>query len=453
MTAHPRYRELAEIVGGPHLLTDPEVTAGWCVDFTGRFRGSTPAVVRPGSTAEVAAVLAWCRANGVALVPQGGNTGLVGGSVPLAGELVVSLGRLAGGPTTDRAGGHVTAGAGTTIVALQQAAAAAGWAYGVDFAARDSATVGGSVATNAGGLRHLRHGDTRRQLVGVEAVLGTGEVVAHLAGLDKDNTGYHLPGLLCGSEGTLGVVTAATLRLVPPAPERVTALFGFTTFAEAVHAADELRRALPTLEALEVMLAPGVALVGERYELAMPIDPLPPVLLLVEAAGSLDPSTELASAAAGLRGVTDTVAATDARTRDRLWRYRELHTDAINHVATPHKLDVTLPQAVLASFVDELPALLAAHHPAATLWLFGHLGDGNLHVNLTGVAPDDEAVDDTVLRLVARYGGSISAEHGIGTAKRRWLHLARSEAELRTFRTLKAALDPDGICNPEVLLP
>jgi FAD/FMN-containing dehydrogenase len=449
----PDLGELAGIVGGPNLLTDPDVVAGFCVDFTGRFRGSSQAVIRPASTAEVAAVVSWCRDQGVAVVPQGGNTGLVGGGVPLAGEVVLSTGRLTSPIRVDDIGGHLTAAAGATIDAVQRAAAGAGWAYGVDFAARASATVGGSVATNAGGLHHLRHGDTRRQLLGIEAVLGTGEVVSHLTSLDKDNTGYDLAGLLCGSEGTLGVVTAATLRLVPPAPERVTALLGLDDLAGAVDAAGLLRRAVPGLEALEMMRREGVELVCARFDLPTPIDPLPPVLLLAEAAGSEDPSAVFAEAVESLAGVVGVSAAEDPHGRRRLWRYRELHTEAINRLGTPHKLDVTLPQPALADFAEQLPAVVRAAAPGAALWLFGHLGDGNLHVNLTGVDPDDDAVDDAVLRFVASFGGSISAEHGIGTAKRRWLHLNRSEAELRAFGAIKAALDPDSICNPGVLLP
>src|SRR6204780_3705462 len=209
--------ELGAAVGPTHVVVDPEVVASYGIDWTGRFRGHPSAVVRPGDGAEVAAVVAVCKEAGVALVPQGGNTGLVGGGVPLAGETVLSLRRLAGGPYADPLGGRLSIGAGTTIADVQAAAASAGWAYGVDLASRDSATIGGSIATNAGGLRVLRYGDTRAQVVGVEAVLGNGDVVSHMSGLTKDNTGYHLPSLLCGSEGTLDVVTAARL---PAAPQR-----------------------------------------------------------------------------------------------------------------------------------------------------------------------------------------------------------------------------------------
>lgn len=444
---------LAEVVGPSHVLTDPEVTAGYATDWTGRFRGSTAAVVRPGSTEEVAEVVRRCRRHGVALVPQGGNTGLVGGGVPLHGEVVLSLRRLDRLGEVDPVAGQVTAGAGAPVGEVRRAAAGAGWAYGVDFASRDSATVGGSVATNAGGLRVLRYGDTRAQVVGVEAVLGTGEVVSHLGGLVKDNTGYHLPSLLCGSEGTLGVVTAARLRLVPPAPRRVVALVAFDGVAAAVGAAGLLRREVAALSAAELMVADGLALVCRAAGLPPPFAGPHPAVLLVEAAGAADPLDELSAAVGSLGGVADVAVATDPPRVAALWRYREAHTEAVNALGAPHKLDVTLPAGALAAFVTRVPGVVAAVDPQARTWLWGHVGDGNVHVNVTGVAPDDDRVDDAVLRAVVASGGSISAEHGIGTAKRRWLPLVRSPAELGAFRAIKAALDPAGILNPHALLP
>ena len=254
-------QHLRDIVGSGHVVVDPEVMAPYAIDWTGRFTGHPAAVVRPGDRPEVAAVVALCKEAGVALVPQGGNTGLVGGSVPLAGEVVLSLRRLGGITDVDSLGGQLSVGAGTTVVEVQAAAAAAGWAYGVDLGSRDSATIGGTIATNAGGLQVLRHGPTRAQLVGFEAVLGTSDTVSHMGGLIKDNTGYDLGGLLCGSEGTLGVVTAARVRLVPPSPERVTSILAFSSTAAAVDAASLLRRSLPELQSLELFLQSGLDLV------------------------------------------------------------------------------------------------------------------------------------------------------------------------------------------------
>jgi FAD/FMN-containing dehydrogenase len=269
----------------------------------------------------------------------------------------------------------------------------------------------------------------------------------------KDNTGYHLPGLLCGSEGTLGVVTAARLRLVPRYDERVVALLAFDSVDVAMDAVAALRRALPSLEAAELFFDDGLALVCDAFALARPLA-IAPVYLLVECADHADPAPALAAAVDALTSSPHEVAvAVDTARRAELWRYREAHTDAINRIGAPHKLDVTLPPHALAPFVDEVRRRVAAVEPAAMTWLFGHAADGNLHVNVTGVDPGDDRIDDAVLALVVERGGSISAEHGIGTAKRAWLHLNRSAAELAAMRAIKHALDPNGILNPNVLLP
>ena len=454
-------RTLRPIVGDEHVLVDPDVLAAHIVDWTGAHRGSTPALVRPGSTEEVAEVVAACRRDRVALVPQGGNTGLVGGGVPLAGEVVLSTRRLLGITDVDVAAGQLTAGAGEALSAVQAAATRAGWRYGVDLAARDSATIGGTVATNAGGLRVLRHGTTRRQLLGVEAVVGTGDVVSRLHGLVKDNTGYDLAGLLCGSEGTLGVVTRARLALVPAAGSSVTSLIGLATVSDAVALVGHLRRAVPTLEAAELVLGDGARMVAEQTGVAPVLDPVPPVLVVVEAVGPPDPTDALAAALGSGPGVLDVAVATDAARAAALWHVREAHTESIARLGVPRKYDVTVPAPRLARFVEEVPDLVRGVDPDARVWIFGHLGDGNLHVNVTstptssrtgsaGVAPDPVA--DVVLGRVVADGGSVSAEHGIGTAKRGWLLRDRSAGDVAAMRAIKAALDPDGIMNPGVLL-
>ncbi len=443
---------LREVVGA-QVLVDPELVASYTADWTGRFRGHTAAVVFPASTEEAAGVVQVCRESGVAIVPQGGNTGLVGGGVPLHGEVVLNMGRLGGSEPVDRAGGQVTAGAGVTLAGIQEVAAESGWSYGVDFSSRASATTGGSVATNAGGIRVLRYGDTRAQLLGVEAVLGTGAVISHLAGLVKDNTGYDLSGLICGSEGTLAVVTRVRLRLVPPAPERAAALIALRNLDAALGTAAVLRRSLPQLEACEIIFTPGIDLVCSVFGLRRPFLRPSPVNLLIEVADRVDPTDILIEAIGSAEHVIDTIVATDSPRRAELWRYREELTAAINTLGPPHKLDVTLPTTSLAGFIDAVPDVVSTIEPTASTWLFGHVGDGNIHVNVTGLRTDDDRVDGAVFELVARLGGSISAEHGIGSAKRRWLHLSRSAAEQTAFRALKRALDPDGILNPHVLIP
>lgn len=444
--------DLRSTLGARSVVTDPEITASHGTDWTGRFVAPPPVVVRPSSAAEVEAVVAAGRAHGVALVAQGGNTGLVGGATPLDGEAVVDLRALDAVTDVDPLGGQLTAGAGVTIAAVQAAATAAGWAYGVDWAARDTATVGGSIATDAGGLRFVRHGGTRRQLLGVAAVFGSGLVVEHLPLVEKDNTGYDLGALLCGSEGTLGLVTSARLRLVAPPRPAATALVGFDRLDDAVAAASLLRRHVAGLEAVELVLRDGVALVRTVTGLAAPLAADPAVLLLVEVSDDRDPAAALVDAVAGLSGVVDAAVADGGPRRAQLWRYREEHTNAINTLGAPHKFDVTLPASELAGFVADAPALVQAVAPGARTWLFGHAADGNVHVNVTGLAADDETVAEAVLTEVAARGGSISAEHGIGRAKRSWLHLARSDGDRAAMASIRAALDPDGICNPHVLL-
>jgi FAD/FMN-containing dehydrogenase len=455
--------------------------------------GRTPAVLRPGDAGEVAELVALARSHGVVLVPQGGNTGLVGGGVPLAGEVVLSLGRLAAIGPVDRLAGQVTVGAGVTLGALQAAAAEAGWAFGVDLAARDSATVGGMIGTNAGGLHVLRYGTMRAQLVGVEAVLGTGGVVRRLSGLVKDNTGYDLAQLLCGSEGTLGIVTRARLRLVPPPGPLAVALLGLPSMAAVVALAAELRVRLPGVRALEAMTGDGLRRVADFLGVAVPTAPDAAAYLLVEAESpstdvdpalvlaktlahaadpeaadpetvdaatvdaaaesstpAADPALTLADALADAAG--DAAVATSVGDRDRLWRLREAQPEAAAALGVVHKLDVTLPTAELAGFCDDVAAAVARRWPAATTFVYGHVGDGNVHVNVVG-GPESDEIDDMVLEQVVDRGGSISAEHGIGVAKKRWLARDRSAAEIEAMRAVKRALDPDGILNPNVLLP
>jgi FAD/FMN-containing dehydrogenase len=446
---------LTDAVGARHVLTDPEVRAGYETDWTGRFTGAAAAVVRPGSTEEVAAVVRACGEHGAALVPQGGNTGLVGGSVPRGGEVVLSLTRLDALGDVDRATAQVTAGAGVTLAALHAHAAKAGLDPALDFGARDSATVGGAVACDAGGARALRHGTARQHVAGVEAVLADGTVVQRMSGLLKDNAGYDLPQLLVGSEGTLGVISAVRWRLVPRLPARVAALVGVESVERAAALLGDLRAGTPSLEAVEFFLQDGLDLVIERLE-DVSGSPLPqafPVYLLVECAAAEDPTPELAEAlgAAGLDEAA--VVADDTASRERLWRVREGHTEAIAAAGVPHKLDVGVPLARLGEFLERVPDVVEQAAPGARTILFGHLGDGNVHVNLLGPRPDDLAPDEAVLELVLELGGTISAEHGVGVAKAAWLARQRPAGELAAMRALKAALDPAGILNPGAVLP
>jgi FAD/FMN-containing dehydrogenase len=445
---------LGAIVGAEHVLVDADRRASFETDWTGRFHGAARAVVRPGDPAQVAAVLARCAEAGAAVVPQGGNTGLVGGSVPRGGEIVLSLQRVADVAIDDEQGEAVV-GAGAVLENVQTRARASGWDVGVDLSSRGSCTIGGMVATNAGGEHVLRYGPMLDQVLGVEAALADGTLVGRVPALRKDNTGYHWAGLLAGSEGTLAVLTRVHLRLVPRLTDRVTALLALDDLAAALHVGAQLRRALGSLVALEVAFADGIELVCELFDLVPPFAPAAPVVLLVECArqsGGTDPLVaELAIAVAAVPEIRDSAVATDEHMRDQFWRYREAHAEAINAQGIPHKLDVTLPFDRLPEFEAGVRELVVSVAPGARVILFGHIGDGNLHVNVLGPAPDDTEADDAVLDLVVALGGSISAEHGIGVAKRDALARSRPAAELAAMRAIKQALDPHGVLNPGVL--
>lgn len=455
--------QLAVAVGEAHVLTDPALRASYETDWTRRFHGSARCVVRPASTDEVADVVRVCARHGMPITVQGGNTGLVGGGVPAGGEVVLSTSRLADLGPVDAVSAQVTVGAGVTLANLQGHARAAGFDVGMDFAARDSATVGGMVATNAGGERVIAHGAMRAQVAGLEAVLPDGGVLTRLTGLRKDNTGYDLVGLLAGSEGTLAVVTRVRVQLVPLYPARAVALLGLPDVGSALSALGEVRRLLPDLAAAELFLADGLALVRAHLGLAAPMDAAAEAYLLVEVADRTDPTDRMLEAIGEIAetsdAVLDAVIATDAATRHRLWQYREAHTESINAAGVPVKLDVALPLGKLEEAVGRLPEAVREVAPDARTVLFGHVNEGNLHVNVLGVAEasgDDELaerVTDAVLRLVTSYGGSISAEHGIGRAKVGWLALARSQAEIEAMWRIKRAWDPDLILNPGVVLP
>jgi FAD/FMN-containing dehydrogenase len=376
-------------------------------------------------------------------VPQGGNTGLVGGAVPPDGAVVLLTARLRAVGELDPVAGQLTAGAGATLASVQAATRGSGWEVGVDLAARDSATIGGMVATNAGGANVLRHGPMRRQVAGIEAVLVDGSRISRLAGLAKDNTGYDLAGLLAGSEGTLALITAVRLQLVPSPPRRAVFIAALPSTSAAVALLVELRRSLPGMLAAELFHESGLQLVVEHTHLGHPFGGHEHgAYLLVE-------TSDAAEAVAGvLGGIDDVILAEDTTGRARLWQYRERHTETINAVGIPHKLDVALPLARIAEFEERCGTLVADR---ARLILYGHLGDGNLHVNLIGPAPDDDSLDDAVLRLVIELGGSISAEHGIGRAKAHLLPLDRGAGDLAAMRRVKHALDPNGILNPGVL--
>jgi FAD/FMN-containing dehydrogenase len=346
----------------------------------------------------------------------------------------------------------MTVGAGVTLAVAQERARAVGWDVGIDLGARDSATIGGLVAANAGGINVLRYGSMRRQVLGIEAVMADGRVLRRLPGMPKDNTGYDLASLLAGSEGTLAVITSVRLRLVPQLRYRAVCVAGFADAAAAVHAAAQLRRRLASVMALELFTDVGLELVMRHAGAAPPFSPRTPVYLLVECADDIaDPTDALIEAVEALGVGESASVAVDAAGRHRLWQLRERHTEAINVEGVPHKLDVSVPMARYAELVEGAPVAVASVAPSAITISYGHVADGNVHVNILGPAPDDETADAAVLELVLGLGGSVSAEHGIGVAKVDWLVRDRGEATVAAMRAIKHAWDPGGILNPGVL--
>ena len=436
---------LRAIVGDAHVLTDADVRATYETDWLQQWHGTTPAVVRPGSVEEVSAVLRACAAGGVAVVPQGGNTGLVGGSVPRDGAVLLSMQRFTSLGEVDVLSGQVTAGAGVTIEALQQHARAAGLDFAVDWGARASATVGGAVSTNAGGSRVVRFGTMRSQVLGLQAVMADGSIVSQLSGLAKETAGPHLPSLLVGSEGTLAVVTAARLRLVPWYRETAAALIACDSLVHAISLLPRLR-ALPSLDAVELLMPDALAIACAYLEMKPPIDPSSAgAFVMVDCAGHADPSDDLLGLLAGEQGVL----ATGAQ-RDLLFHIRDHVTIAIGALGVPLKLDVAVP----VQHLDRLMRRIVAAVPGgARLIVFGHLAEGNVHVNVVGAGDAAPSVREAVLQAAIDLGGTISAEHGIGVAKADWLERLKGPAAYSALRSIKTALDPTNLLNPGVLFP
>ncbi len=459
---------LAGIVGDAHVLSAPAEVDAYVTDWRGRYRGTALAVVKPGTTGEVAAVVGACADAGTPIVPQGGNTGLCGGATPheRGDEIVVSLARMNRVRGLDAANATITVESGVPLAAVQQAAAAADLQFPLSLASEGSCTIGGNLSTNAGGTAVLRYGNTRDLTLGIEVVLADGRVWSALRGLRKDNTGYDLKQLFIGAEGTLGIVTAAVLKLFPPPRLRITALAAVAAADGAVALLRRLQVALgDRLTGFELMS--GVALALSRKHHAGR-DPLPghPWYALVQADDSapdapLSAAVEAALAAAVAADVaTDAVVAQSGAEARELWALRENISEAQRREGPNIKHDISLPVSAIPAFMDECGAALQAAFPGSRLIVFGHLGDGNLHYNLS--APEGETARDFIAHaeranrivhdLVAGHGGSFSAEHGVGQLKRADLVRYKTPVELQMMRAVKAALDPHGLMNPGKIL-
>jgi len=457
------------IVGAGNVLTGDNL-GQWEVDWRKRWHGKALAVVRPGSTAEVAQVVKLCAEHGTSIVPQGGNTGLVGGSVPDASgkQLVLSLARLDRVRGIDAANMTMTVEAGCVLQNAQQAAAGAGLLLALSLGAEGSCTIGGNLATNAGGTQVLRYGNAREQCLGLEVVTAAGEIWDGLTGLRKDNTGYDLRDLMIGSEGTLGIITAATMKLQPRPAAVLTALATLPTLEAAILLLSLARSTLgPGLSGFEVMNRFSLDLVRKRFPaLRQPLPPAPWTVLLEQS----DAESEAHGAAAleallekalerGL--IDDTAIATSIEQANAMWHLRESITLAQAEEGPNIKHDISLPASAIGDFVDATDAALARALPGIRLVNFGHLGDGNLHYNVQCREGEDAQAflrhEDEVNRIVydaveARCG-SVSAEHGIGRLKLDEMSARKSSVALAMMRAIKRALDPAELLNPGRVLP
>jgi FAD/FMN-containing dehydrogenase len=457
--------DLRGAVGAAHVLIDGDLS-GYEVDWRKRYRGRALAVVRPGSTAEVAAVVRACAAQGTPIVAQGGNTGLVGASIPdVSGrQVLLSLTRMNRVREIDAANLAMTVDAGCVLQAVQEAAAARGLLFPLSLAAEGSCTIGGNLATNAGGTQVLRYGNTRELCLGLEVVTASGELWDGLTGLRKDNTGYDLRDLFIGSEGTLGIITGATLKLHPQPTAVTTALASLATLDAAVQLLQLAQARLGAgLTGFEVMGRYALGLVRTHMpQLAQPLPPAEWTVLLEQSDNEGEAHAqalfEALLEAALERGLIDDAAvASSLEQSNAMWHLRESVPMAQAQEGANIKHDIALPVSAIADFVATTDAALLRGFPGVRLVNFGHLGDGNLHYNVQ--APEgadaaaflrdhEQAVNTLVYDAVGRFAGSISAEHGVGALKRDELAQRKSPVALGMMRAIKQALDPHGLLNP-----
>jgi FAD/FMN-containing dehydrogenase len=442
---------LADIVGAANVLTAPEDTKPYFTDWRRQYTAPAECVVRPAATAEVARVIALCTREGVAVVPQGGNTGLVGGSVPTGAqrEIVLALGRMNRIRALDVLNDTVTVEAGCVLAAVQRAAEEAGRLFPLSLAAEGSCQIGGNLSTNAGGVNVLRYGNAREQVLGLEVVLPDGQVWDGLRGLRKDNTGYDLKHLFLGAEGTLGVITAAVLRLYPKPAASATAWIALGEAREAVELLAELRQSLgERISAFELVSRNCLeAVLSHTKELRDPLPAPHPWYVLAQFADTEDLQTRVEQALAE----REAVIAQSVEQARRLWRIRESIPEA-QFANVKH--DISLPISRIPDFVAQAGRDLESSFPQVEIYCFGHVGDGNLHYNVgpRALLEKRDAVNRIVYQAVERLGGSISAEHGLGQLKREAIRGHKPALELELMRKLKVALDPKGLMNPGKVL-
>ncbi|MDR0775087.1 MAG: FAD-binding oxidoreductase [Azonexus sp.] len=456
--------QLAVLVGDAQVIVEAAAMQPWLTDWRGRYRGAARCVVRPGTRAEVAAVVAACAAAGAPIVPQGGNTSLCGAATPdgSGAAVVLSLGRLNRILTVDPLNDTITVEAGCTLAAVQAAASAAGRLFPLALAAEGTCQIGGNLSTNAGGVQVLRYGNARELTLGLEVVLADGTVWNGLRGLRKDNTGYDLKQLFIGAEGTLGVITAAVLKLFALPPVQTTCWLNVATPATAVELLHRAKNAFDAqLTAFELVSNTALGLVLWHIPGSRRPGAVSPWYVLAEFSGAAPAAVEawLAACLAESAVADGTVAHSQAQAK-QLWALRENISEAQKIEGLSIKHDIAVPLSRIADFLAQADAALAAAFPGIRVVAFGHVGDGNLHYNLSQPESGDNtafiAQQPTVHRLVHDIvhvlDGSISAEHGLGQLKREEILRYKSAPEMALMRALKQALDPRGLMNPGKLL-
>ena len=454
-------KRLGDIVGAAHVLTDPNDTQPYFTDWRRQYSATAECVVRPGSTDEVARAVALCRSENVAVVPQGGNTGLCGGSVPTGSrrEVVLALSRMNRIRSLDRLNDTLTVEAGCVLANVQRAADEAGRLFPVSLAAEGSCQIGGNLSTNAGGVNVLRYGTAREQVLGLEVVLPDGRIWNGLRGLRKDNTGYDLKQLFLGAEGTLGVITAAVLRLYPKPTASATAWMAIESPAAAIELLSFLHERLgERVSAFELLSRTCLeAVLSFTPGTQDPLGAIHPWYVLAEIADSGEERAlrerveRTLEDAAERGGILDAVLAQSGEQSRALWRIRETLPEA---QFTNVKHDISVPVSQTAQFIEQAGQRLAAQYPNVRPYAFGHVGDGNIHYNVgpESMVAERVGVNRIVYAVVSELHGSISAEHGLGQLKREEIRSHKDPIELELMRAIKGALDPDGLMNPGKML-
>jgi FAD/FMN-containing dehydrogenase len=460
----PRF---AAIVGDKFAITDPERQTPYLVEMRDMFRGHSPMVLRPGSVAEVSEILKLANATGTPIVPQGGNTGLVGGQISHHGEVILSLNRLDRIREVDATSNTITCEAGVTLQRAREAAEAVDRLYPQLLPSEGTCTIGGNLSTNAGGTAALAHGIARSHALGLEVVLADGRILNNLNKLKKDNTGYDLKNLFIGAEGTLGIITAAVLKLVPRPRSIETAIVGVPSPQAAVElltVASE--RTASGVTSFELMTRLGIDVVLRHGAGCRdPFSQSYPWYVLIELSsqarsGLRDMLEEILAQGLDRGLVLDAVIADSLDQTKAFWRIRELFGEVQRHEGGSIKHDVSVPVAAVPDFIREANAAVVALIPGARPLPFGHVGDGNIHYNVTQPVGADKAeflkrwhdVNAVVFEVVKKYNGSISAEHGVGVMKRDLLPEVKDKVAYELMRTLKRTLDPNGILNPGKVL-